>query len=93
MPREKREFGYYVLPFLLNENLVARVDLKTLRSEETLVVKGVFLEEKVDAEVVCSELIEELRLLADFLNLSKIKISGRNKTANILKSLLKSTSR
>ena len=92
VPREKREFGYYVMPFLLNENLVARVDLKTLRSEETLVVKGVFLEEKVDAEVVCSELMEELSLLADFLNLSRIKISGRNKTANILKSLLKSTS-
>ena len=90
VPQEKRKYGYYVLPFLLNENLVARVDLKTVRSEEKLLIKGVYLEAGAEPEMVLSELAEEIKELSSFLNLSEVSISGRSKTAVLLRSFLDS---
>ena len=90
VPQEKRKYGYYVLPFLLNENLVARVDLKTVRSEEKLLIKGVYLEAGAEPEMVLSELAEEIKELSTFLNLSEVSIIGRSKTAVLLRSFLDS---
>jgi len=90
VPKEKRKYGYYVLPFLLNENLVARVDLKTVRSEEKLLIKGVYLEAGTEPEMVLSELAEEVKELSTFLNLSEVSIIGRSKTAVLLRSFLDS---
>ena len=90
VPQEKRKYGYYVLPFLLNENLVARVDLKTVRSEGKLLIKGVYLEAGTEPEMVLSELAEEIKELSSFLNLSEVSISGRSKTVVLLRSFLDS---
>ena len=90
VPQEKRKYGYYVLPFLLNENLVARVDLKTLRSEGKLLIKGVYLETGTEPEIVLSELAEEVKELSNFLNLPEVSITGRSKTAVLLRSFLDS---
>ena len=90
VPKEKRKYGYYVLPFLLNENLVARVDLKTVRSEEKLLIKGVYLEAGTEPEMVLSELAEEVKELSNFLNLSEVSITGRSRTAVLLRSFLNS---
>jgi hypothetical protein len=86
VPREKRKYGYYVLPFLLNENLVARVDLKTLRPEGKLLIKGIYLEKEADLEMVISELAKELRELSDFLDLPEVLIIGKSKPATYLRS-------
>lgn len=90
VPKEERKYGYYVLPFLLNENLVARVDIKTVRTEGKLLVKGIYLENGTDPEMVISELSKELIELSDFLDLPEVSIAGRSKSAMLLRLFLNS---
>jgi hypothetical protein len=76
-PAHKREHGYYVFPFLLDDALVARVDLKTDRAMGLLRVQGAFAEPEVPVERVASELGEELRLMADWLELDGVAVGER----------------
>jgi hypothetical protein len=69
-PEPKRIYGYYVLPFLLDERLVARVDLKSDRQAGVLRVQGAFAEPGVDHPHVARELAAELELCAGWLGLS-----------------------
>jgi uncharacterized protein YcaQ len=69
-PAPQRIHGYYVLPFLLGERLVARVDLKSDRQTGVLIVQGAFGEAGIDPGHVAGELAAELRLCADWLGLA-----------------------
>jgi uncharacterized protein YcaQ len=71
-PAEKREFGYYCLPFLLGERIVARVDLKADRAAGNLIVHSVHPEASVPSEEIAPALGDELRLMARWLNLGSI---------------------
>ncbi|MDX1467854.1 MAG: crosslink repair DNA glycosylase YcaQ family protein [Acidimicrobiia bacterium] len=76
VPEAKRVYGYYVLPFLLDGDLVARVDLKTDRQAGVLRVKGAFAEPGVDRTAVGRALGEELELVASWLGMGRVDIAA-----------------
>ena len=71
-PAEKREFGYYCLPFLLGESIVARLDLKADRATGRLLVHSIHPETNARREEVAPALAGELRRMADWLGLTEI---------------------
>ena len=73
-PAHKREHGYYVLPFLMDGALVARVDLKADRKAGALIVQRAHVEPGAPQGAV-ERLIEELRLMASWLGLSSLVIA------------------
>ena len=76
-PKSKREFGYYVMPFMHNGQIVARVDLANRRQTGVLEILGAFCEPSSDREAISKPLWEEISLLATFLGCSAIEIKRR----------------
>jgi uncharacterized protein YcaQ len=74
VPPPKRVYGYYVMPFLLGNTLVGRVDLKADRARSTLLVQAAHAEPGIDAATVAGPLVEELRLMADWLELERVAV-------------------
>ena len=79
-PQPKRQYGYYVLPFLLGERIVGRVDVRADRSAKVLRVEGAFTE-PCAPDHTADALRDELRLMADWLGLDTIEIGSRGDLA------------
>ena len=69
-PKEKRKFGYYVLPFMMNGEMVGRVDLKADRANSKLLVHSVHTEKGVKRSTINDALNNELRVMASWLDCS-----------------------
>jgi uncharacterized protein YcaQ len=83
-PAAKRKFGYYVLPFLQNERLTARVDLKADRPSKTLRVLAAYCEDGVDPDSVAGPLLAELTSLAGWLGLGDVAVESKGNLASRL---------
>jgi hypothetical protein len=83
-PEQQRRFGYYVLPFLLDESLAGRVDLKTDRRDGVLRVQSAWLEPGSDAPHVARELAAQLATMAGWLGVDGLEVAPRGNLAGRL---------
>ncbi|MCV7290006.1 YcaQ family DNA glycosylase [Mycolicibacterium wolinskyi] len=85
-PAPKRQFGYYVWPFLLDGELVGRVDLK--RTDAALQVLGAYTEDGQDRSRVATALAAELTSMAGWLGVDAVEVGDRGDLAGPLGSVL-----
>jgi uncharacterized protein len=88
VPRDKRRYGYYVLPFLLGESLVARIDLKADRSQGALLVLGAHLERGQEHQAVARPLAAEVTRMATWLGAQRVEVADNGDLATDLQSAL-----
>lgn len=79
VPEPKRRYGYYVLPFLQGDDLVARVDVRSDRKEGVLRVPGAFAEPGTSVDV--DGLMAELRLLASWQGCADVVVGDKGDLA------------
>lgn len=84
-PQDKRVYGYYVLPFLHNERIAARVDLRAERASGRLAVHAVHEEEPGLDDQGMLALALNLRQMADWLGLARVQLNCQRESAGRLR--------
>ncbi len=74
-PAERRKFGYYSLPILLDEAIVGRIDLKSDRHRGILMVQSAWVEAEVQPSDVAPRVAELVRRAASWQGLSGIEVA------------------
>ena len=86
VPASKRVYGYYVLPVLSGEQLVARLDLKTDRAAGALRVQGAYAEPDVDHAGLVARLRPHLIEVARFVGVGEVSYGSRGDLMAALRS-------
>ncbi|CAN5821201.1 crosslink repair DNA glycosylase YcaQ family protein [soil metagenome] len=84
VPAAKRMYGYYVLPYLVDGRLVARVDLKTDRKAGRLRVQAAYSEEGVDRAGVARRLAVDLEVVAGWLGVDGVEVMAKGDLSDAL---------
>ena len=84
-PKIKRQYGYYVMPYLLEDKIVARFDLANRRNTKSLNVLGAFLEEESNARTVGKSAHSALKKFAFFLGSTNLEIEENGDLSKYLK--------
>lgn len=85
VPEPKRKWGYYVLPFRIGSDIVARVDLKADRRAGELLVQAAHEEAGFDRQRTLRALRDELIALSEWLGLETIKVRPKNAFSKALR--------
>lgn len=88
-PAPKRQFGYYVLPFLHRDRIAGRVCLKADRQAGVLRANASHHEAHADPAETATALAGELRLMAGWLGLGDIEAGPSGNLARALKGALR----
>jgi len=93
VPKPKRKYGYYVLPFLLGDEIVGRCDLKTDRNDGVLRLLAAFAEpgidtDKADLGAIAADLAAELQQLATMVGVDQVSVDCRGRLADAVKQQL-----
>jgi len=83
-PAPKRVFGYYVLPVLIDDEIVGRVDLKSDRQAGVLRVQAAWVEEGRSPAAVSERLAPLLGSVAEWQALDDVVVAGRGDLAPAL---------
>lgn len=87
-PQHKRVYGYYVLPFLHNERIAARVDLRAERALGRLAVHAVHEEQQGLDDQGMQALASHLRQMATWLGLADVQLNCQRDSARRLRVFL-----
>jgi hypothetical protein len=92
-PAAGRRHGYYVLPLLLGDSLVARFDLAADRRASVLRVGGAYVEPGQNAGEVAEAAAAELAALGGWLGLARLRVGRRGNLARALRAAVRLTER
>jgi uncharacterized protein YcaQ len=87
-PQDKRVYGYYVLPFLYNERIAARVDLRAERANGRLAVHAVHEEESGLDDEGMQALAQNLLQMAGWLGLEQVQLNCQRPSADRLRAAM-----